>query len=864
MKMLSKIHMRKTIAITILSCGLLLTTAAQAASHLKGIKVAVTNPSAEERWAEPIVISIPELRKIAPDLRAGSLIVTVTHTADLQQDAAALQATEIPSQVDDLDNDEKADELAFQLDLKPHETCVVTITYGQPGRIFKIRGDYPAQTDAMFAKKIEGVGWESEKNAWRLYFDPRNAIDLYGKRRSMLMLKRFATSEYDYHAESADGRDIYKVGDAIGIGAVAAWREGKLVKVSDVRVRSYRVISTGPVRAIAELTYEGWNAGGGPVTLRSRITQWAGDRGFYHTITTDAGSDFVFVTGIPLKKEAPVLHSSGGRTWLGSWGEQVLMPGATATEPIHGTYLGVGVVMITPSTATPVDDPFNHLLTFSTQANRASWYALAAWDQEGSNDRFSVTNNQEMQERASLVTPHPGVQNKGQFTQTMQHTADAVGSPAQVKILSSAPVVQSVPPDTLKPSASRTYSQAIELLKQEIDRTATKWEPIITASKPGDVTTNRGLGFFTDGDSQTGEWKQREGFFWTGGFWVGELWKMYTHTREEKYRRWAELWNSRLVGAESQQNHDSGFLYYYSSVFGFQQTKSPELKESGLRAAQRLSQLFNPYTHLFAAWEVNGDDSIIDTMMNLQILWWASEQTGDSKWRELGLEHATKSAEWLIRPDGSVIQSVHYNPGDGRQRLELRGGTLRNVTLDLSNNSKPGDVIFIHTHQGLASGTTWSRGAAWALYGFSKAYAATHGVKLLAAAEKVADYIISELPDDGVPWFDFDDEGVHYRNRDSSAAAIIAGGLLSLSRQVTDKDKAASYREQSKRITQSLIDHYLTPVGNGDSTPAGILRHGCSTRPADGALIYGQYYLLETLLSLGDEAKKSGSSGGAQ
>jgi unsaturated chondroitin disaccharide hydrolase len=852
--------MVKSILATFIFASLLCNTAASAASHLRGIKVTVTNPSAAERRAEPIVISIPELRKLAPDLRAGSLIVTVTHTTDLRQDATAMQATEIPSQVDDLDNDGKADELAFQLDLKPHETCTVTITYGEPGRIFKIRGDYPAQTDALFAKKIEGLGWESNKNAWRLYFDPRNAIDLYGKRRSLLMLKRFATSEYDYHAESSDGRDIFKVGEAIGIGAVAAWREGKLIKVSDVRERSYRVISTGPVRAIAELTYDGWNAGGSPVKLRTRITQWAGDRGFYHTITSDAGSDFVFATGIPAKKEAPVLHSTGGRTWLAAWGEQVLQPGATATEPIHGTNLGTGVVMITPATATAVDDPGNHLLTFSTQSSTATWYALAAWDQEGSYDRFSVTNNEEMQERDSLVTPHPGIQNQDQFTQAIEQMADALGSPALVKILPSPPAVQSAPPDTLKPSASRTYTQAIALLQQEIDRTATKWEPIIATSKPGTVTTNKGVGFFTDGDSHTGEWKQREGFYWTGGFWVGELWKMYAHTHEEKYRRWAELWNSQLVGAESQQNHDAGFLYYYSSVFGFQQTQSPQLKESGLRAAQRLSQLFNPYARLFAAWEVNGDDSIIDTMMNLQILWWASEQTGDPKWRELGLEHARRTAQWLIRPDGSVIQSVHYNPGDGRQRLELRGGTLRNVTVDLPNNSKPGEVVFTHTHQGFASGTTWSRGAGWALYGFSKAYAATHAAQLLATAEKIADYTISQLPDDGVPWFDFDDEGVHYRNRDSSAAAIIAGGLLSLSGQVADKDRAIRYREQSKRITQSLIDHYLAPVGNGDSTPAGILQHGCSTRPADGALIYGQYYLLETLLALEDESKRSGGA----
>ena len=841
---------RRFAVATIVWLGLSCNTWAQAKSHLLGIKIAVTNPSGDERRGEPIVIPIAELRKIAPDLRAGSLIVTVTHASDLQQDAATLQATEVPSQVDDLDDDGKADELAFQLDLQPHETCIVTITYGETNRVLKIRGDYPARTDALFANKIQGLGWESEKNAWRIYFDPRNAIDLFGKRHSMLLLKRFTTPEYDYHAESPDGRDTYEIGDAIGLGSVAAWRNGKVIKAADVHARTYRVISTGPVRAIVEITYEGWSAGDTKIKVQSRITQWASDRGFYQTITTDAAPDFTFATGLPLKSEAPVLHSTAGRTWLASWGEQVVKPGARATGPVAGTNLGLGLVMITPSAAASLDDPGNHLLTFPTQAGKASWYTLAAWDQEGSNDRVAVASNPEMQERSSLITPHPGLQNKDEFSRTMQRTADALGNPVQVKILSSAATLQSAPPDTLSSSAPKTYAQAIGLLKQEIDRTATKWEPIVTASAPGTMGTNKGLGFFTDGDNQTGEWKQREGFFWTGSFWVGELWKMYSHTHDEKYRRWAELWNARMVGAESQQNHDAGFLYYYSSVFGYQQTNSPELKESGLRAAQRLSQLFNPQTQLAAAWEINGDDSIVDTMMNLQIFWWASQQTGDPKWRDLGLKHARRTAEWFVRPDGSVTQSVHYNPGDGRQRLDLRGGTARDAHFELPNHSAPGDLLFKHTHQGFESGTTWSRGAGWALYGFSKTYEATHDPAILSTAVKVADYIVSELPEDAVPWYDFDDEGVHYRNRDTSAAAIIAGGLLSLSHQVSDPAKAALYRKESKRIAQALIDRYLSPVGSIDSSPPGILRHGSSTRPNDGMLIYGQYYLLETLLAL--------------
>jgi unsaturated chondroitin disaccharide hydrolase len=138
---------------------------------------------------------------------------------------------------------------------------------------------------------------------------------------------------------------------------------------------------------------------------------------------------------------------------------------------------------------------------------------------------------------------------------------------------------------------------------------------------------------------------------------------------------------------------------------------------------------------------------------------------------------------------------------------------------------------------------------------------------MLSAADNVAAYILRELPEDGVPWFDFDDEGVHYRNRDSSAAALIAGGLLSLSKQVSDKDKAIRYRAEGQRIAQSLIDHYLSPVGNADPSPPGILRHGCGIRPADGMLIYGQYYLLETLLALekdADAQKSSGNRGGLQ
>jgi unsaturated chondroitin disaccharide hydrolase len=441
------------------------------------------------------------------------------------------------------------------------------------------------------------------------------------------------------------------------------------------------------------------------------------------------------------------------------------------------------------------------------------------------------------------------ITSQDQLAAYVKQVADRLKMPANVKVLSTAAEIQSAPPDSLHPIGSRTYKQAIDLLQKEIDRTAAKWEPVVSAAPATSITRNAGDGFFTDGDNQTGEWKSQKGFFWTGSFWTGELWKMYARTHDEKYRRWAELWTSALVGKESDQNHDTGFLYFYSSVSGFQLTHDSKLRDSALRGADHLVELFNPVSQLIPAWTPNGDDTIVDSMMNLQLLWWASHETGNSKYRDVGLKHALRVADWFIRNDGSVIQSVHYNPGDNRQEFQLHGSG-KNDAIVFPNDAKPGERIFHHTHQGYSWQTSWSRGTSWALYGFAAAYRETKDPRLLQTAQKIADFVVAELPEDGVPWYDFSDEGVIYRNRDSSAAAITAAGLLQLAALTEDGQKAQVYRAQAERTIHSLIDRYLTPTFKGDTTPPGVLRHGSGTRPSDGMLIYGQYYLLEALVQL--------------
>ncbi len=819
---------------------------ASASSRIKVIKLSVTNPTSETRAAENVIIEIADLKRIAPDFKAGDALVTTSAAATLEQDSRTLETIELPSQADDLDGDRQLDELVFQIDLQPHQTRIVTLAYGDTASIVRLRSDYAKRTHARAPMNFAGLAWESEFNAWQLSFAKGNVIDLFGKRRQGLVLDMIGP-ERAYDDNSPMGRNLLNVDATFGAGAVGAIVDGKLVRVSETTDRSWRILADGPVRSMVELRDKNWNVAGHSVDLISRLTVWAGERGFQHLITARNADGLTLVTGIPRQSGWTEISSSDVGTTarvLGAWG-RVHRPVASSAAD------NLGLLVLLPSMSgaeanAKLDDAANHLASLQLKNGVAHFYVAAVWDQEDS-ERLLVTarSPSEKNNSGSLGFPSSSDLTRDTFMAYVRQTGAQLDRPAIVKILTTRAAPQSPPPDTLNFSHTKSYAQAMQLLRQQVDRTAQKWSAKVESAAPDSIDRNRGAGFFTEGDNRTGEWKAQQGYFWTGSFWVGELWRFYAKTRDERYRRWAELWNARLLGQEMSQNHDTGFLNFYSSVMAFQQTKDPKYRAAGLRAAERLKQLYNPTTELVASWEVNGDDTIIDTMMNLQIWWWAAQETSEPQWREMGLKHAIRSAEWMVRDDGSVIQSVHYNPGDDRQ--EFSSG---NTKVKVPNRARPGERVFYHTHQGFAADTAWSRGTAWGLYGFARAYAETKDSRLLATAERVAGFVLDRLPEDGVPWYDFFDEGVHFRNRDTSAACLIANGLFQLSEEVPDPSRAAKYRREGERIVQSLIDRYLAQVAADDTTPPGVLRHGSSTRPNDSVLTYGEYYLLEALMWL--------------
>jgi unsaturated chondroitin disaccharide hydrolase len=278
----------------------------------------------------------------------------------------------------------------------------------------------------------------------------------------------------------------------------------------------------------------------------------------------------------------------------------------------------------------------------------------------------------------------------------------------------------------------------------------------------------------------------------------------------------------KIEKRKNDRTYDLSFLFYPSFVLGYETTKDEYLRKTALEVADTLSELFNEKTgFVYNDFTLNGKKAgrtIIDVMMNLPLLWWAYEETNDDKYFKVAYTHAKRTIEEFIREDYSTIHVIDFD-------LET-GEILRKITV-----------------QGYSDASCWSRGQAWAIYGFTLAYKHTEDELFLKTAENIARYFVKKLPEDYVPYWDFDDP--EKEMRDSSAAAIAASGLLDLS-ELSEKKK---FREVAINILNSLCNNYLS--GKNED---GILNHGCFYKPAgigvDESLIWGDYYFIEAIMKV--------------
>ncbi|MFB0515942.1 MAG: glucuronyl hydrolase [Candidatus Neomarinimicrobiota bacterium] len=313
---------------------------------------------------------------------------------------------------------------------------------------------------------------------------------------------------------------------------------------------------------------------------------------------------------------------------------------------------------------------------------------------------------------------------------------------------------------------------------------------------------------------------------WTSGFFPGILWQLYQYTGNPSFSVQARRWTEGLETQQTAPTHDVGFMINNSFGHGYRVGGIERYKTVVLDAAQHLASRFNARVGAIRSWDGGSFTYpvIIDNMMNLELLFWAARNSADSSLAELAQTHALTTIRDHVRANGSTFHVVDYQP-------------------------ETGEVIWRGTHQGWADSSTWARGQAWGLYGFTVAYRETREPVFLETACRLADRFLERLPEDGIPYWDFDAPHEPEEPKDASAAAIAASGLWTLATLVDQAVLKRHYRAASKRLVESLSSSWYSAVASG--LPA-LLLHSTGDRPhnieVNVPMIYADYYFIEALM----------------
>lgn len=324
------------------------------------------------------------------------------------------------------------------------------------------------------------------------------------------------------------------------------------------------------------------------------------------------------------------------------------------------------------------------------------------------------------------------------------------------------------------------------------------------------------------------KWTYSQNGDWVGGFWPGSLWLAWLYSGDAQFRTLAEASAANLAPRESDTStHDLGFLFTPSWITAWRLTGATKWRDGAIAAADSLIQRYNTAGRFIRAWgdlgtTTDAGRAIMDTIMNLDLLVFATQQTGDSKYLDIAVAHAKTQQKYFPRPDGSTPHVFDFNPTTGAP-------------------------IGPNTVQGYSPTSCWSRGQSWGVYGFTTMFRRTGEQDFLDTAAKLADYALGKLTPDGVPVWDYLAPQAPNDIKDASAGAVMACGLLDLA--------AASGKTKYHDAGVHILDALSTTCLTSHSTRADAVVARCTrNRPAeDGieiSLPYADYYLLEGLLRL--------------
>lgn len=334
-------------------------------------------------------------------------------------------------------------------------------------------------------------------------------------------------------------------------------------------------------------------------------------------------------------------------------------------------------------------------------------------------------------------------------------------------------------------------------------------------------------------EAGSSEWRFTSPGGWTCGFWPGELWYLYESTGETNWKEAAVRFTESVlpVAYQTPHSHDVGFMVMPSIGHAYRLTGEERYKDALVSAADSLATLYNPNVGTILSWPgmVQKMDwphnTIIDNMLNLELLFWVAENCDRPDLREIAVRHSETTMMHQFREDGSTCHVVVYDPETGEELAK-------------------------HTHQGWKDESMWARGQAWAIYGFTMAYRFTRDERFLQTAVRATETYLSRLPEDGIPYWDFDaGEQLPDQPKDASAAAIVASALLEL-QEYLPASEADRYLKTAKQTVRILSG---APYRAGSQCSAFLL-HSTGHKPkgseVDASISYADYYYIESLVRL--------------